>query len=114
MTLLSTRMLSFPKKRKLVSSMEFNVDNHTIYKCKHGSQAYGTNTSESDLDVKGIAIAPLDYYLGFAKRFEQSEECVSKGGAQDRVIYDIQKFFKLAADCNPNIIEVLFCDEEDI
>jgi len=29
----------------------------------------------------------------------------------DSTIYDIRKFFKLAADCNPNIIEVLFTDE---
>jgi predicted nucleotidyltransferase len=29
----------------------------------------------------------------------------------DSVVYGIRKFFKLAADCNPNIIEVLFGDE---
>jgi len=32
----------------------------------------------------------------------------------DAVIFGIQKFFKLAADCNPNIIEVLWADPADI
>lgn len=94
--------------------MEFDIKKHTIYRCIHGSRAYGTHTPLSDYDYKGIAIAPLEYYLGFSKRFEQSEKYVSKGQDIDEVIYDIQKFFKLAADCNPNIIEVIFCDENEV
>lgn len=94
--------------------MNFDINKHVIYKCIHGSRAYGTNTSESDFDYKGIAIAPLNFYLGFCDKFEQSEKYVAKGDNMDEVIYDIQKFFNLASNCNPNIIEVLFCDEKDI
>lgn len=82
---------------------------NTILLVKHGSHAYGLNTPTSDLDIKGIVIPPLEYYLGFIKRFEQAE---SK--EPDLVIYDIRKFFELAANCNPNIIEVLWGDDEDI
>jgi uncharacterized protein len=80
----------------------------TIYITRHGSHAYGLNTPESDLDLRGIAIPPKEYFIGFLKRFEQAE---SKD--PDLTIHDIRKFFALAADCNPNIIEVLWSDEED-
>jgi uncharacterized protein len=61
------------------------------------------------LDIKGIAIPPIEYFLGWLHRFEQVE---SK--EPDMSIYDIRKFFQLAADCNPNIIEVLWGDDSDI
>jgi predicted nucleotidyltransferase len=84
--------------------------NNTIFLTLHGSHAYGTNTPTSDVDVKGIAIPPSEYYLGFSKVFEQAE---LKGKEPDGVIYEIRKFFKLARDCNPNIIEVLHTDPAD-
>lgn len=79
----------------------------TIFLSKHGSHAYGTNLPTSDVDLKGICIPPKDYYIGNLKRFEQAD----KQGDIDYVIFGINKFFKLAADCNPNIIELLFTDE---
>lgn len=79
-----------------------------IYITIHGSWSYGTNTPESDLDVKGIAIPPAEYFHGFTKKFDQAE---SKD--PDTTIYDIRKFFALAADANPNVLELLFVDESD-
>lgn len=81
----------------------------TIYLCRAGSQAYGTNTPTSDLDVRGIAVPPKEYFLGYAKVFEQAEI----KGDPDVVVYDIRKFLKLAADANPNVIELLFTDPSD-
>lgn len=81
----------------------------TIFLTKHGSMAYGTNLPTSDIDLKGIAIAPKEYYLGFHNTFEQAEV----HQPVDCTIYDIRKFFKLASDCNPNIIEILHTDESD-
>lgn len=81
----------------------------TIFLTKHGSHAYGTALPDSDLDLKGIAIAPREYYLGFLHHFEQAE-CRDP---IDAVVYDVRKFFKLAADCNPNIIEMLFTEPRD-
>lgn len=77
---------------------------------KHGSHAYGLNTPTSDLDIKGVLIGEYTHYLGFLHRVEQVEEHVPN----DLVIYELTKFFKLAADCNPNIVEVLWTDEADI
>lgn len=85
------------------------LKDRTIFLTKHGSQAYGTNLPTSDVDLKGIAVAPKEYYLGNLNRFEQAE---NKGGL-DVVIYGINKFVDLASNCNPNIIEVLCVDESD-
>lgn len=84
------------------------VPNRTVLLVRHGSHAYGTNVETSDEDFKGIAIPPKEYFLGSLLKFEQAEL-----NNPDAVIYDMRKFFKLASDCNPNIIEVLFAEPED-
>lgn len=84
------------------------LDSGTLYKCIHGSHAYGTNTEDSDIDIKGICVPPKDYYLGF-KSFEQYEQKVP-----DLVIYEIQKFTRLALNANPNIFEILFVEDSSI
>jgi hypothetical protein len=65
-------------------------------------------TPESDLDLRGVVIPPLPYFLGFARNFEQAES-----QEPDLVLYDIRKFFRLAAACNPSIIELLWTDPTD-
>jgi predicted nucleotidyltransferase len=86
------------------------LEDNTLFLTLHGSRAFGTNTETSDEDFKGICVPPLEYYLGFAKRFEQAE---FKKPNPDIVIYEIGKFFRLAAECNPSIVEVLFTDPAD-
>ena len=86
------------------------IEQNTVLLVRHGSHAYGTNTPASDEDFKGIAIPTKKYFLGTMHRFEQAE---LKAPDPDAVIYDIRKFFNLAADCNPNIIEVLHTDPND-
>lgn len=72
----------------------------------HGSRAYGTHRPDSDTDIKGIVLLrqPAAYF-GF-ERFEQKDS----GWADnvDRVWYDLRKFCRLALQCNPNIIEMLW------
>jgi predicted nucleotidyltransferase len=75
-----------------------------IYLTEHGSTSYGTRIATSDLDLKGVVIPPPKYFLGFHNVFEQAETKIPS----DFVAYDIRKFFRLAANCNPNIIEMLF------
>lgn len=57
----------------------------TILFGRHGSHAYGLNTATSDEDFKGVCIAPISYYLGFANRFEQAES----RDPYDLVVYEI-------------------------
>lgn len=90
--------------------MNFDIKKHTILEVLTGSRAYGLATPESDYDYRGIAIPPLPYFLGYAYRFEQRED----HNDQDSVIYDIRKFFNLASECNPNVIELLWVPEHCI
>jgi hypothetical protein len=86
------------------------VRQRTVLLVRHGSHAYGTNTESSDEDFKGIIIPPREYYLGTVNRLEQIE---LKAPNPDCVIYELRKFFILALDSNPNIIEVLHTDQSD-
>lgn len=110
--------------------MHFNLNYHTILLTVGGSVSYGTATESSDLDLKGICIAPESTTLGFCKNFEQADgkdhiksyfadlnevqaECAVKNGYEGTV-YDLRKFMTLASKGNPNILEVLFCDDSDV
>lgn len=78
----------------------------TLFLTLHGSHAYGTNIETSDIDIKGVAVAPVEHYLGFHTNFEQAEQ----NEPVDMVIFEISKFMKLASACNPNVVEILFTD----
>ena len=82
---------------------------NTIFMTVAGSRMYGTNTPASDIDKRGVCIPPKEVMLGCANRFEQQDV-----EGEDTVIYGLQKFMKLAADCNPNIIELLYAPEDCI
>lgn len=90
------------------SNLEW-LSERTIFLTKHGSQAYGTSTPASDTDYKGIAVEPPSYYLGMDQHFEQAEF----HRTPDMVVFSLRKFMKLAADCNPSVIEVIFTDPSD-
>ena len=79
-------------------------DTNLIYKVVSGSRAYGLDTPESDLDVRGVCIPPRQQLLGLS-RFEQWEH---RDNGTDVVIYGLEKFVRLALACNPNIIEMLY------
>lgn len=92
----------------------------------HGSQAYGLNHSLSDLDIKGVCIPPPEIRDHLFQGFEQAENAPEINEAEvvkprinplntkvESNVYTLRKFFKLAADVNPNIIETLFTDPID-
>lgn len=69
-----------------------------------GSHLYGTNTAESDEDLRGVVYEPLETLLTTEKEFEQLVSVTP-----DTVYYGLKKFCRLALQGNPNIIELLFC-----
>lgn len=79
------------------------VEDNKILECLVGSHAYGFATPESDEDIRGITISPLRYAIGFHSNFEQQEY-----SGEDKVIYSLAKFMQLAAQCNPNILDLIF------
>lgn len=85
-------------------------ETNLIYKVIAGSQAYGLASPESDLDIRGVCIPPRRYLLGL-DTFEQWEHQDDSG---DVVIYALTKFVRLALDCNPNIVELLYTDPRHV
>lgn len=100
-----------------------NVQYETIM----GSVAYGVSSDASDMDVYGWAIPPRDDVFphlrgeipGFGKpkkRFEVYQEhhvrdadaLGGHGRTYDLTIFGIVKFFALAMENNPNVIDSLF------
>jgi hypothetical protein len=123
----SRRTPKTPPQFEVVAYYRGNVPwiaERTILLTKAGSHAYGTNTPDSDLDVRGIVVAPRSHYLGLPPpRKQKPFEQVAVGGKAgkeddedeppDLVIYEARKFLALATECNPNIIEVLWTDPSD-
>ena len=100
------------------------LDRYTVYVTLHGSQAYGLANEFSDVDVKGICVPPPEVEYNLFHRFEQAENPASleskfshlknpKNPKFESTIYSLRKFFLLAAEVNPNIIELLHTDPKD-
>lgn len=122
--------LTLSKTDASISLMTDWLRDRTILLTIGGSHAYGMATESSDLDVKGICVPPMEYYLGFVHEFAQTDSPIVIRQAYSDVIpdrlshaaanklegavYELRKFMRLASDCNPNILEVLFCEDADI
>lgn len=90
------------------------VPERTIFVTRHGSHAYGTSTPTSDLDLRGICIVPKDHYHGFlnaAPMVKPFGQATAKD--PDLVVFELRKWFKLAAEANPNTLEIIFTDPSD-
>jgi len=92
-----------------------------ILEYRVGSHLYGTNTASSDEDFSGVFVAPEEYYLGLNTVEEVDLSVVSKGengknnpDAVDRKLYEFRKFVRLSLDNNPNVIEQLFVNKENL
>ncbi len=85
------------------------VEASSILLARHGSHAYGLNREGSDEDFKGVVIPPPAVLFSMRRPFAQAESA-----PPDVVLYDVRKFLRLAADCNPNIIEVLWVTDDDL
>jgi uncharacterized protein len=103
--------------------MKVNIDNvyskintdlswlqkNTVFLTLHGSHAYGLNTEHSDVDLRGIAIPPKEYFFGFQKNFDQWVA----SDPYDIQVFALIKFFNLTKDGNPNTLELLYTEPED-
>lgn len=71
-----------------------------------GSQGYGLATPESDIDVRGIYVAPTKDLLGL-KEVPQ----VLTATKIDMQLYEIGKFMQLALKSSPNALEILWAPD---
>ena len=111
----------------------FSLQPHTIFLTLAGSQAHGTARAGSDVDLRGVCIAPVSVRLSLFSTFEQydgplddalaarvlprlrAHPTASRGlGVKTEcVVFDLAKFVRLCAAANPNALEILFADEGD-
>lgn len=85
------------------------ADKNKIYEVVSGSHAYGLNTPESDVDTRGLFIAPFRYTISpFVKVEEVADD------TQDTKIYELRRFFELLEKMNPNIVELLWIPQEHV
>jgi predicted nucleotidyltransferase len=110
--------------------MKFNLKKHTVLLTVAGSRAYNMSLENSDVDLKGVAVSPKEMRNGFLHKFEQAdgkeqmkvfnnllsdvERDKSEEGELEGCVYEIRKFFRLAANSNPNILDALFCRDEEV
>lgn len=87
--------------------MNFSIDRHTIFFVVTGSHAYGLAIDTSDVDYRGCAIPPRNFFFGSHAVFEQWEDRADEYKT-DTVIYDIRKFFRLIAEGSPTMNEYLW------
>lgn len=118
--------LSRLAERKLISPPKWLPDS-VAYETIMGSMAYGVSSDASDMDVYGFCIPPKEDAFphlrgeipGFGRqiqRFEQFQQhhihdpdaLAGHGREYDLTIFSIVKFFQLAMENNPNIIDSLF------
>lgn len=91
------------------------AQNNLIYKVISGSNAYGTNTKDSDKDYMGIFIPTEDYVLGLYKcdqvELGTKNHSLNQKNTKEDIdftVYNLVKFIHLAIGNNPNIIELFF------
>jgi predicted nucleotidyltransferase len=82
---------------------EFDLERLIIYRCVVGSRAYGLETEESDIDRRGIYLAPAELQWSLFGTPEQFED-----NAAQACYWELQKFLIMALKANPNILECLY------
>jgi uncharacterized protein len=112
--------LSIPKDLVGVSSA---LDDWSILLAYRGSIAHGMYVPSSnpdsidDKDLMGVCVPPIDYYLGVHSGLSSDHAFPANGTLEikrdewDIVVYDARKFIKLLAQGNPNVLAMLWLEE---
>lgn len=115
------------KNNELINPPDWLLES-TILLVQTGSHAYGISTKDSDIDIYGVCIPPIEYLfphttgeiLGFGRQIKRFDQFQQEGiigpdkKTYDVSIYNIAKFFQLCLDNNPNMIDVLFVPNDCI
>ncbi|WP_327174974.1 nucleotidyltransferase domain-containing protein [Streptomyces sp. NBC_01335] len=78
------------------------VRDHTVYSCVMGSRAFGLATEGSDIDRRGVFLAPTASFW----RFEKPPTHLD-GPAPEQFSWELERFCELALRANPNVLECL-------
>lgn len=93
----------------------FDLERSMVLMGYVGSLAHGTYvpssdpTSIDDKDVMGIFVPPESYFLGL-DHFEGKQY---QEGEWDVTVYEIRKYIRMLLNCNPNVLSLLWLEEND-
>lgn len=82
-------------------------ERHVLLQATMGSHAYGLAREGSDIDTLGVFAYRTEEFWGMS---QPAESVVSHH--PDVTLHEVGKFCRLAAGCNPTILELLWVDEE--
>jgi hypothetical protein len=87
---------------------DLSQERRLLLKCIVGSKAYGLDLPESDTDIKGVFVLPMDRFYGLDYVKQVNNE------SNDIVFYELRRFFELLCVNNPGMLELLAMPEECI
>jgi hypothetical protein len=82
-----------------------DVSGFVVYRVVVGSRAFGLATESSDEDRRGVYLPPADWHWSLSKPPDQVERF--EPGVEE-VVWEVEKFVRLALQANPNILETLW------
>src|SRR5881398_901220 len=94
-----------PRLHRIVAAQPYPLLFATI----SGAHLYGFPSPDSDFDLRGAHVLPLDAVVGLDVRNETVEDSrVIEGLEMDIVSHDVRKFFGLLLKKNGYVLEQLF------
>jgi predicted nucleotidyltransferase len=107
------RRIISPKTKSLIRGLDFTLDrvrenDLMLLDVVSGSHAYGTQTAKSDIDRRGVFIAPDSFHAGMETIEQVADE------KNDEVYYELTRFFQLLEKNNPGALEILYSPKDCI
>jgi predicted nucleotidyltransferase len=79
------------------------VDEHTAYSCVVGSRAYGLDGPDSDVDRRGVFVAPTPLFWGLDRPPTHVD-----GPEAEQFSWEVGRCCELALAANPTVLECLW------
>lgn len=93
---------------KKLDITDLNKENLLLYQYVRGSVAYNLNTPESDVDMGGVYMSPIENILDLGYDYQEQVS----DDKSDVVFYEVKRYLHLLIKSNPNILESLFIPKE--
>ena len=94
-----------PQLQKIINEQPFPL----VFATLSGAHLYGFPSPDSDFDVRGVHLLPLEAVVGLTEPHETIEvEKIENGLELDLVTHDARKFFGLLLKKNGYVLEQLF------
>ena len=101
-----------PENAEMARRMEELAQNHPhtlLFASVHGSKLHGFDTPDSDRDIRGCHVLPLEIVIGLAGGQESIRRKEDQGASGvELATHDVKKFFAMLLNRNGNILEEVF------